>query len=1716
MKKTISMLFSGMVALLLIVVLAGQTVQAEQTHTVAFSPNAPTAVTGVVFQDDNANGARDAGEPGLAGVTITAYDASGAVADTATSAADGSYTLPNLIDGTTYRIEFTDPPSNMQSGPQGSGSQTTVTFITAPATDVDAGFHNSAEYCQDLPDMATSVFVQGGSSGSQPGLVSYPYTAHSPMTGWDVPPPTSLVLYSQTGSAWGLAYQRPSHSIFMSAYMKRHTPFGPGGTGAIYRYDRDTGALTQFLDIDALFPGSTGVDPHPAGADFVRDAASWDPVGKIAFGDIDLSEDETTLWAISLNDRQLYEIPLGSASSPTPPTSASQVHRWPEDTTTGANLSDLPGLADCPNPDVDIRPFGLKVHDGNVYIGMVCSAESTQDRNDLRAYAYRFDPASHTFTQVLNFPLNYGRGWALKYSNGDQRGANWQYWRTDGNLTPTSGQRDVVWPQPMFSDIEFDNGDMIIGLRDRLGDQTGKDQSPPAGGGLVSGVTAGDILRASPDVSGGWIIEYNAQGFTFGPSSGVNNGQGPGGGEFYYQDHFIEWSTRHDETSQGALAQVPGKNEVLVSVMDPLSGEYGAWFQSGILWMNNSTGHVTQRYKVTENFGKAHGLGDIEALCDAPPIEIGNRIWLDLDADGVQDANETPLAGVTVTLHAPDGTQIGSAVTDANGEFYFSSDPNRTDTANSDYGIADLIPTTDGFTIHVDLGQANLAGLALTTPDADTSANGDARDSDAVQVGNDAVIVVNTGPSGENNHTYDIGFQLPTDWGDLPETGNGSFPTTIANDGPRHVITSTLYLGSCVDAENDGQPDNHAGVDGNGSGNGDDGNGGNPPAAGACANEGDDEDGVTLITPMIPGSQACFSVTAHNGTDHDVNIYAWIDWNGDGDFGDGNTVDADEAFTLGVVTANTDWNDHEICTSVPAAATFDGGETHMRFRFTSDSLAGPDWGGLASDGEVEDYWQPFACVGNYVWDDTSGTTANEQDANDTPLENVTVRLVWADGNGTVDTDASDGSAQGDDIIYTTTTDANGRYSFCGLIPDTYRVEIPTTPTGLQAVTANSGDNAHDSDGLPVGGGSAVNGSDFTITDVSTLPTDEDGNGDSGSSGGDNNFPDNQVDETFDFGFQRLSDWGDLPESGNGSFPTTSGNNGPSHFITPALYLGSCVDSENDGQPGPMAGVAGTTGDDSAVGSSTIGTCAQAGNDEDGLLSSISPAAPGEAACFNVMVTNNTGSNARLYAWVDFDGDGVFTPDEQLNGVNFGAAGYATISSGLSGVVQNLCFTMPDVPDDGPEGAELHARLRLTTEDLSQRSGNYELWAGPAADGEVEDYWSPLACVGNYVWLDDGTAANTQDGGDSPLEDVSLRLVWAGLNGAIETGPDDATANNDDVILSTATTDANGRYKFCGLPAGAATAYSYQVQIPSMPGYESVTANSGSDVQLDSDADPGDTVDGGWTGAIFGLQVNYTAPGYIMEDGAAMPTGEAGTEDANSEGADNNTPDERTDWTHDFGFRQTKVAIGNFVWHDSDGNSAFNGSEEGIDGVMLKLYRDSDGDGVCEPDSDTEVATTTTSGGGFYQFLNVDPSTSSDATTYYCVAVVKSTVPHEYDYSSVGGAQNPDATGDHDAANGDDGIPVGGYVISQPFPATVHGQTNTGDTGDPMGYDDNSAYMTVDFGFLTQDDYNIMILPNAIRLSGMNARSDAGLWVLGLLALVLAGLTTFIWQRRQAF
>jgi hypothetical protein len=119
----------------------------------------------------------------------------------------------------------------------------------------------------------------------------------------------------------------------------------------------------------------------------------------------------------------------------------------------------------------------------------------------------------------------------------------------------------------------------------------------------------------------------------------------------------------------------------------------------------------------------------------------------------------------------------------------------------------------------------------------------------------------------------------------------------------------------------------------------------------------------------------------------------------------------------------------------------------------------------------------------------------------------------------------------------------------------------------------------------------------------------------------------------------------FPHFGTDNYHTLNSDDGPSHVITPGLYLGGCVDAELDGQPSAAEAA---DEDDSHISVVTEGACAVIGDDEDGVRL-VQPAVAGYETCVHVTAQSAASQAANLYGWIDFDGDGTWQTggDEEI-------------------------------------------------------------------------------------------------------------------------------------------------------------------------------------------------------------------------------------------------------------------------------------------------------------------------------------------------------------------------------------------------------------------------------------------------------------------------------------
>lgn len=192
----------------------------------------------------------------------------------------------------------------------------------------------------------------------------------------------------------------------------------------------------------------------------------------------------------------------------------------------------------------------------------------------------------------------------------------------------------------------------------------------------------------------------------------------------------------------------------------------------------------------------------------------------------------------------------------------------------------------------------------------------------------------------------------------------------------------------------------------------------------------------------------------------------------------------------------------------------------------------------------------------------------------------------------------------------------------------------------------------------------------------------------------------------------LVDYGDAPDissgTGQGNYNTLLANNGPRHELINKLTLGTQVTAETDAHQNSTA-----TGDDLTK-----------GIQDDGLDEPLMPLSLSMSTyTLPVTVTNETGAEANLYGWIDFNQNGLFEFDE--------AAPVVSVPSFAGAQTVELTFTKP-------AGAALvtgdtFVRLRLTTDTLTNTEDMQDSRSvGPASDGEVEDYILSVTAVADLA------------------------------------------------------------------------------------------------------------------------------------------------------------------------------------------------------------------------------------------------------------------------------------------------------------------------------------------------------------------------------------------------
>ncbi|MEB8433490.1 carboxypeptidase regulatory-like domain-containing protein [Cocleimonas sp. KMM 6892] len=744
------------------------------------------------------------------------------------------------------------------------------------------------------------------------------------------------------------------------------------------------------------------------------------------------------------------------------------------------------------------------------------------------------------------------------------------------------------------------------------------------------------------------------------------------------------------------------------------------------------------------------------------PPAIGNFVWNDLNGDGIQDADEPGVDGVTVTLLDNNGDTVSTTTTSNGGAYSFSdlepgtysvkftdipsgyivTNPNQggDDTLDSDASAAD-VPTD---TVTITYGDYNdTLDLGLVTASLgdfvwnDVNHNGI---QDTGETGVEGVTVFlldeNGVRTGEQTTTDSDGFYqftnlLPGDsFGvefDLANLPTG-YEATIKDAGSDDTKDSDAdtTTGKTTPVEL-GPAENNTGfdlgifqrvslgssvfIDSNNNGVHDEGESGIEGLTIQLFNEGDDPTSATpvketdtnsagdyLFSDLVPGSY--FVYIPNPPIEAPFSSTDIVSSATD------NQVDGDD-------------NGQQVVSGGPVQSPvielISGDEPVDGTEANSEKDTGTNTTGKFLDSSFDengdmtiDFGFVPSSIGDTIWQDVDYSGGTAPNAGDIPLADVEVTLTPASG---VDAGAGDG------VAITTTTDSNGKYLFELLPPGEYTITVDSTSGDLGA------------------------NSDLSIF------VDPEGEKDSSSRV---NLASGEQNLDQDFAYAELVSLG--------SSVFVDSNNNALHDEDESGFEGLTIQLFNEGDDPTSATPVKETDTDS---------------EGDYLFSDLIPG--------SYFVYIPTPPVLAPLSSIDIASSGA---DNQIDGDDNGQQ----VASG--GPVQSpvIVLTSGGEPVDGTgANSEKDAGTNLT--------GKLQDASNDASGDMTIDFGFVPSAIGDTIWYDVDSSGGTEpNAGDIPLADVIVILTPA-------SGVD---AGAGDGVAITTTTDSNGNYLFELLPPGEYT------------------------------------------------------------------------------------------------------------------------------------------------------------------------------------------------------------------------------------------------------------------------------------------------------------------------
>ena len=1269
-----------------------------------------------VWLDEDGDGEQDMTENGIEGVTVSLLDDMGVVIATTMTDADGFYEFTDLVPGT-YTVQV---PT---AGPENESPSTPITLTTTLASgDYDPTLDFG--YTPVLGSLGDFVWEDLNADGIQdidePGIQGVQVILYDADTNTEL----DTVYTGPTGEY--LFIGLPEGNYFVGFGSPNGYEGSPADTAGDNLSDSDANPVTGISETIVL---GLGENNPTLDAGFYQFASLGDYVWLDLDGDGEQDEVEPGIEGVTLN--------LVDENGMVVATTITDMDGFYEFTDLVPGTYTVEAPAAGPESEAPSTPITLT------------TTLASGDNDPTLDFGY---------TPVLGSLGDFV--WEDLNADGVQdidepgiQGVTVELFDGDGNSVGTT----LTGPTGEYIFLDLPQGDYYV----VFGSPTGYDGSPAGQGSDIAQDSDADPANGQTEIITLGLGEFN-------PTIDAGFYQTAGLGDYVWLD------VDGDGEQDGAE---PGLEGVTVELLD----ETGAVIATTMTDENGfyefidlipgtysvqvpSTGLNSELPSTPTILTTILASGDYDPVLDFgyTPVfsSLGDFVWEDLNADGIQNVDEPGIQGITVELFDGDGNSLGTTETGPTGEYLFL------DLEQGDYYVVFGSPT----------GYEGSPAIEGTDNTVDSDADPATGQSPTYTLGLD-----------EHNPTIDAGFYQPAGLGDyvwVDLDGDGE-QDDIENGLEGVTVTLFDEVGTVV---------------------------------GTTVT---DADGFYEFTDLVPGTYTV-SVpavgpddealsTSNNLTttlasgDYDETIdYGYIPvYSSLGDFVwedlDANGVqDPGEPGIQGVrvflYDANTDQivavaetgpsgeylfdelNDGEYYVQFGGVAGFTNTPQYAAAEAEDDSDADPTTGltdiVTLDVGEFDPsidagYYQP-ASLGDFVWLDVDGD--GEQDTSEPGIGGVTLTLLDSLGN----------------VLETTMTDEDGFYSFSGLVPGTYTVEVPQVgPGGENAstpITLTTILQSADHDPTLDFGYEPVLGSigDFVWEDVNA-----DG-----------------IQDTDEPGIQGVTV--ELYDADTDELLATTETGPTGEYLFTELQQGDyyIVFGEVDGYTSSPSEEGGNTAEDSdadpATGQTDVITLGLGEDNHDIDAGFFQPASLGD------------------YVWLDVDGDGEQDDAEPgLENIDVLLLQDGVIIA-MTLTDENGYYIFDNLPPGDYvveiEGPELIDATPSTPTVLATNleSGEHE----PTIDfGFVPVYGS----LGDFVW-EDLDADGIQDAGEPGIAGVTVELYDA------ETGE----------LLQTTTTGPTGEYLFLELQQDE-----YYVVFGAVDGYVISPNNEGGlfNDETDSDADP---------------------------------------------------------------------------------------------------------------------------------------------------------------------------------------------------------------------------------------------------------------------------------------